>query len=60
MKSKKSTALIASLSSPEGYVGPFSEGRTLANFSALHEGSNKGKVFVGGITSIVPTKNRVP
>ena len=60
MKSKKSTALFASLSSPEKFTGSFSEGRSLSSVSELSEGSNTGRVFVGGVSAVIPTTDKVP
>ena len=60
MKSKKSTALFASLSSPEKFTGSFSEDRSLSSVSELSEGSNTGRVFVGGVSAVIPTTDKIP
>ena len=58
MKSKKSSSLSTLLSCPEKYAGSFS--KDLVDFSALSEGDNAGKLFVVGVSSIIPAKDKVP
>ena len=60
MKSKKSSSLSTLLSCPEKYAGSFSKDRDLVDFSALSEGDNAGKLFVVGVSSIIPAKDKVP
>jgi tetratricopeptide (TPR) repeat protein len=60
MKSKKSAALFASLSSPEKFTGSFSKTKRTVCISELCEGRNADCVFVGGVSGIVPTTHRVP
>jgi hypothetical protein len=61
MKSKKAGAsLSAALSTPDKFAGPLSQSKTLVSVSDLRPGGNLGAVFVGGVSAIVPTANRVP
>ena len=59
LKAKKLSTLVASVSTPDKYLGSYAGSKTPVTHSELAEGGNVGKVFVGGVIALITTKDRV-
>lgn len=60
LKAKRLSATVASLSSPEKFLGPYAGNKTVTRFSGLAEGANPECVFMGAVVAMVATQDRVP